>query len=209
MPGFRFAGIAAGIKANGRPDLGLIAAAQDAVVAALFTRNRVRAAPVEVARTRARRHRARAVLVNSGNANACTGKPGMAAALRSTRAVARALGVDAAAVLPASTGVIGRTLPVELIEAAAREARRRSRGRRRRAVRARDHDHRPLAETGERVGADPRSGLRDRPRHRKGRRHDPPEHGDDARVRRDRRERASRVLGTRAPRAARTRRSTP
>ncbi len=115
VPGFRFAALAAGIKKNGRPDLGLIAADEPVACAAVFTKNRVQAAPVLVARERARRGHARAVLVNAGNANACTGAPGLRAARETTAAVAAALGCDVAHVLPASTGVIGAQLPVRKV----------------------------------------------------------------------------------------------
>jgi glutamate N-acetyltransferase / amino-acid N-acetyltransferase len=118
VPGFRFAGVAAGIKKSGALDLGLIAADRPVATAAVFTKNLVRAAPVELARARVERGRSQAVLVNSGNANACTGKQGMRDAESTTAAVAEALGVDAALVLPASTGVIGELLPPGVIERA-------------------------------------------------------------------------------------------
>lgn len=117
--GFSLAGLACGIKKNGRPDVGLIVADRDCPVAAVFTRNRVRAAPVTIAGARVRRGTARAVLANSGNANACTGPAGERAALEATAAIARALGIDEASVLPASTGVIGVPLPAGLIVRAA------------------------------------------------------------------------------------------
>lgn len=115
VAGFRFAAVASGIKAQNRPDLGLIAADADAVIAAVLTKNRVKAAPVIVAAERLERGRARALLVNSGNANACTGKRGIAAARETTAAVADALSVEEALVIPASTGVIGEPLPAEKI----------------------------------------------------------------------------------------------
>jgi glutamate N-acetyltransferase/amino-acid N-acetyltransferase len=118
VPGFRFAGVAAGIKESGRPDLGLVLADDEVPVAALFTKNRVKAAPVVMAQRRTERGLARAVLVNSGNANACTGKDGLTAARRTSAMLARAVGTDESLVIPASTGVIGRTLPVERIERA-------------------------------------------------------------------------------------------
>lgn len=113
--GFRFSGISANIKKNGRRDLALAVADEPAVAAAVFTRNLVRAAPVVVAERRCRAGRARAVLVNSGNANACTGEAGLGATLESTAAVARALRVEPDEVLPASTGVIGTLLPADRI----------------------------------------------------------------------------------------------
>lgn len=118
VPGFRLAGVAAGIKANGKPDLGLILADAAVSTAAVFTRNRVQAAPVTIARRRVKKGRARAILVNAGCANACTGEPGIAAAERATAAIAEALGIGAAEVIPASTGVIGALLPAEKIVAA-------------------------------------------------------------------------------------------
>jgi glutamate N-acetyltransferase/amino-acid N-acetyltransferase len=110
IPGFRFAGARAGLKSNGRPDVALAAADEAVPAAAVFTTNLVRAAPVEIAAERVARGRARAILVNSGCANACTGAPGIAAARDTTRAVAEALGASPDEVLPASTGVIGLLL---------------------------------------------------------------------------------------------------
>ncbi|MCA9529977.1 MAG: bifunctional glutamate N-acetyltransferase/amino-acid acetyltransferase ArgJ [Myxococcales bacterium] len=115
MAGFRLAGVACGIKASGRPDLAAIVAERPVPTAAVFTRNLVRAAPVEVAAERVRRGRAQAILVNSGNANACTGAQGVRDAERTTGALARALGCEARHVLPASTGVIGQPLDVTAI----------------------------------------------------------------------------------------------
>ena len=119
VPGFRFAGLAAGIKKTGLPDLGLAVAERPIPCAAVFTTNMVQAAPVKVARERLSSGYAQAALVNSGNANACTGAPGMAATLSSSAAIAAALGIDVALVLPSSTGVIGQLLPAEKIVAAA------------------------------------------------------------------------------------------
>lgn len=119
VPGFRFAGVHAGIKKDGAPDLALAVADELVPAAAIFTTNVVRAAPVEIAEERVRTGKVRAILVNSGNANACTGRAGRLAALASTAAVARALGVEPEQVVPASTGVIGQQLPAGVIEAAA------------------------------------------------------------------------------------------
>jgi glutamate N-acetyltransferase/amino-acid N-acetyltransferase len=116
--GFRFAGLSAGIKKTGLPDLGLVFAEHPVSCAAVFTENMVQAAPVRVARERVAAGKVQAALVNSGNANACTGQPGMAATLSTSRAVAQALGIDEALVVPGSTGVIGQLLPAEKIVAA-------------------------------------------------------------------------------------------
>jgi len=119
--GFRFAAVSAGIRKDGRIDVALAASDESAVAAGVFTRNLVRAAPVEVAMRRVAAGRARAVLVNAGCANACTGAAGEEATLASTAAVGAALGVSAEAVLPASTGVIGALLPAQKISDRARE----------------------------------------------------------------------------------------
>jgi glutamate N-acetyltransferase/amino-acid N-acetyltransferase len=117
-PGFKTAGIAAGIKKNGRSDLGLIVSEVPATVAGLFTRNQIQAAPVRLDRERVAGGVCRAVIVNSGNANCCTGAEGFRNAVRMGRAAAGALNVPEAQVLVASTGVIGEPLPVECIESA-------------------------------------------------------------------------------------------
>src|SRR5438132_27707 len=100
-PGFRFAGLHAGIKANLRPDLALVVADDDVPAAAVFTRNRVRAAPVVLCEKRIAGGLARAIIVNSGNANACTGEAGMRDALAMGHYAAKALGCDEKRVLVA------------------------------------------------------------------------------------------------------------
>jgi glutamate N-acetyltransferase/amino-acid N-acetyltransferase len=115
-PGFRAAGIAAGIKNNGDPDLALIVADAPAAGAAVFTENRVKAAPVLLSMERLRAAAPQAVLVNSGGANACTGDAGVRDARALTAGVGRRLGVPEQSVLAASTGVIGQRLPVDRIE---------------------------------------------------------------------------------------------
>jgi glutamate N-acetyltransferase / amino-acid N-acetyltransferase len=115
VPGFTAAGAAAGIKKHGGPDLALIVAEAPAAAAGVFTKNRVKAAPVLVSRARLRRGAAQAIVINSGNANACTGPEGLAAARQISGEVARRLHLKASLVLPASTGVIGQTLPVAKI----------------------------------------------------------------------------------------------
>jgi len=114
-PGFKAAGIAAGIKKNGRKDLGLIVCDVPASVAGVFTRNRVQAAPVVLDRQRVKGGVCRAVVVNSGNANCCTGETGYQNAVRMAAATAGCAKVPEDQVLVASTGVIGEPLPVERI----------------------------------------------------------------------------------------------
>jgi glutamate N-acetyltransferase / amino-acid N-acetyltransferase len=119
MNGFRFSAVSAQIRKDGRIDLALAVADRPCPVAARFTRNFVRAAPVTLSANRASKKVAQAVLVNSGCANACTGELGLAAAQVTTAAVAKELGILSELILPASTGVIGKLLPSEKIVASA------------------------------------------------------------------------------------------
>ncbi len=112
--GFLAAAVHCGIRRD-QPDLALVVSEREAAAAAVFTRNRVQAAPVVLSRAAlgASGGRARALLINSGNANACTGPRGDRAAQRSAETLAGLLGVPVDRVLVASTGVIGEQLPVE------------------------------------------------------------------------------------------------
>lgn len=120
VKGFRFSGVSAGIKKKvGALDLGLIVADEPVPVAAVFTRNLVRAHPVHVSEERVlKSKKAQVCLVNSGNANACSGPAGLEATLHTTAAVGQALGISADHVLPSSTGVIGQVLPEAKVTAA-------------------------------------------------------------------------------------------
>ena len=111
--GIRAAGISAGFRTPARRDLALIAADGTCVAAATFTQNRFCAAPVQVSRKHVANGRARAVILNSGNANAATGTDGLAVAEQIARVVAANLGCDADDVLVASTGVIGVPLAMD------------------------------------------------------------------------------------------------
>ncbi len=113
--GFAASGVSAGIKRSRKPDVALVAAAHRASAAAVFTVNRVQAAPVQISRRRLRTGIAQAVLINSGCANCMTGPEGERDAMRLGREAAQALGVPEPHVLLASTGIIGRRLPVERI----------------------------------------------------------------------------------------------
>ena len=117
--GFSAAGGAAGIKKNGHADMALLLSRVPCQVAGTFTSNRVKAAPVVWDRAFVEEKRnARAVVVNSGVANACTGKQGMALCRRTADAAAETLAVKPDEVLLASTGVIGQQLPIDRITAA-------------------------------------------------------------------------------------------
>jgi glutamate N-acetyltransferase/amino-acid N-acetyltransferase len=113
VPGFRAAAIEAAVKKPGRLDLALIVADKPAAAAGVFTTNKVKAAPVLLSQQRLRRGKAQAIVVNSGNANACTGEAGLAAAAVISQTAAGLLGVPETLVLPASTGVIGQPLPLD------------------------------------------------------------------------------------------------
>lgn len=115
VPGFRFAGVACGIKESGRKDLALIVSDGPAAAAALFTKNRIKSPSVTVGAQHVRRGQLRAVVVNSGNANACTGPGGLRDAQAMCAETAGHMGIDARQVLPSSTGIIGVPLPMDKI----------------------------------------------------------------------------------------------
>lgn len=115
--GFSAAGIAAGIKPSGVPDLTLVVADRAVPAAAVFTVNRFAAAPVQLSRRHlAAAHSIRAVVLNSGCANAGTGDVGMASAVRMAGTVATGLGCRPEEVLVCSTGTIGSVLPIDIVE---------------------------------------------------------------------------------------------
>jgi glutamate N-acetyltransferase/amino-acid N-acetyltransferase len=116
--GFRFAGVAAGLKKKGGLDVGLIVADELVATSAVFTSNRVKAAPVRLSASRLRqnRGRTRGVVVNAGNANACTGRQGEVDAARMTELAAAGVGAWPDHLLVASTGVIGQPLPMAKVE---------------------------------------------------------------------------------------------
>lgn len=111
--GFRAAGIAAGLKPSGAPDLALIVSDSDAIAAGVFTTSQVRAACVEYCQNiLEEKPAARAILCNAGQANACTGEEGMQNAIASANDTAAALGLLPNQVLTASTGVIGQQIKI-------------------------------------------------------------------------------------------------
>jgi glutamate N-acetyltransferase/amino-acid N-acetyltransferase len=121
VPGFRFAGVACGIKKR-KKDLALIVSERPATAAALFTTNQVKAAPVVVGREAIKNGTLQAVVVNSGNANACTGARGLRDAKSMCREAGTALGIDPGLVLPSSTGVIGVALPMDKVKSGIEQA---------------------------------------------------------------------------------------
>jgi glutamate N-acetyltransferase / amino-acid N-acetyltransferase len=118
--GFSFAAVRAGLKASGNPDLACAVADQPAAAAAMFTSNKVIAAPLIVGQRHLERsqHRMRIVLINAGNANCATGEAGVMAAQQSCAAAGELFGCDAHEVFPSSTGIIGVLLPVGKLTAA-------------------------------------------------------------------------------------------
>jgi glutamate N-acetyltransferase/amino-acid N-acetyltransferase len=118
--GFSFAAVRAGLKASGKPDLACAAAAQPATAAAMFTSNKVIAAPLIVGQRHLERsqHRVRVALINAGIANCATGEAGIAAAQQCCARTGEVFGCEPHSVLPSSTGKIGVLLPAAKISAA-------------------------------------------------------------------------------------------
>ena len=116
--GFRAAGVTAGLKPSGAPDLALIVSDTDAIAAGVFTTNQVRAACVDYCQQRLEaKPAAQAILVNAGQANACTGSQGWQDAILSCEKVAEALSIPVESVLVASTGVIGERIKMDALVA--------------------------------------------------------------------------------------------
>jgi len=113
--GFAATGVYAGIKSTKTPDVGLLVCATAATAAAVFTTNRVFAAPVKIGRRHIAGGKLRGVIVNAGNANACTGRQGDRDALRMCEVAAQVIGCAPEQVLPSSTGIIGHLLPMEKV----------------------------------------------------------------------------------------------
>ncbi len=122
MPGVRLGVARAGIKQPGRDDLAIIELAKGSRVAGVFTQNRFRAPPVQLAEQRLQTGAPRMLLINSGNANAATGQAGVGDALALCRYAAQCHGLATEEVLPFSTGVIGERLPVVAMKGAIQEA---------------------------------------------------------------------------------------
>lgn len=115
VQGFQGSAAASGLKKKGGPDLGLIYSEGETTAAGVFTTNRVKAAPVHLSAEHLRTGRPRAIIANSGNANACTGPQGLRNARQTAQMVAQELGIRPEDVLVASTGVIGAPLDVDCV----------------------------------------------------------------------------------------------
>jgi len=115
--GFLAAGVHCGIKKSGKPDLALLACPAGATTAAVFTTNKIVAAPVTICKKHVKSPRVYAAIINSGNANACTGEQGPKDAITMCGKVGKELNVNPHNILIASTGIIGRQLPIRKITA--------------------------------------------------------------------------------------------
>jgi glutamate N-acetyltransferase/amino-acid N-acetyltransferase len=117
VKGFLAAGVHCGIKKSGKPDLALLACPGGATAAAVFTTNKIVAAPVTICRKHVKSRKVYAAIITSGNANACTGQKGIENAVTMCSRVGKGLDIDPHNVLIASTGIIGRQLPIRKITA--------------------------------------------------------------------------------------------
>jgi glutamate N-acetyltransferase / amino-acid N-acetyltransferase len=117
VAGFVAGSVGAGIKKAGRPDIMMVVSEEKANAAAVFTTNKVKAAPVQLSQLVAKKGKARAIVANSGNANACNGERGMADALTMADVAADCLGINTSEVFVASTGVIGAPMPIDRVGA--------------------------------------------------------------------------------------------
>ena len=115
-PGFLLSGVSAGLKKNEKKDLALIFSTTPARASAIFTKNLIKAAPLLVAEERIASGLCQAIIINSANANACTGERGYRDSLDVASALSRRLGIDESLVIPSSTGVIGERLPAGKIK---------------------------------------------------------------------------------------------
>jgi glutamate N-acetyltransferase/amino-acid N-acetyltransferase len=122
--GFRAGAVYAGIKSKRTPDVAMLVCDTVATAAAVFTTNKVFAAPVKIGRVHVARGTLRGVVVNAGNANACTGKQGEIDAMRMCELAADAIDAKPREILPSSTGIIGHLLPMEKLERGIRRAAR-------------------------------------------------------------------------------------
>jgi len=115
VPGFKFSGVSSGIKKSGAKDLALIVSEQTANIAGVFTTNKIKAAPVKLDIRRIKSGKGQAIIINSGNANACTGETGYKNADEMTGITSQELGLAKSLVYVSSTGIIGRPLQMSKI----------------------------------------------------------------------------------------------
>ena len=185
MPGFKAWGIHCGIKKTDKKDLAVIISDREAAVAGVFTKNRVKAASVLLNAAKVKSGKGQVIIANSGCANACTGKQGMADARQTAEIAARELGVKQDAVYVASTGVIGEFLPMQKLATGIATAAGllSATGWEQAAEAIMTTDIHPKMS---RCSGRDRRQDRHCGRHRQRLRHDPSQYGDHARVHRDR-----------------------
>jgi glutamate N-acetyltransferase/amino-acid N-acetyltransferase len=116
VPGFKFSGVSAGIKKGGKRDLAVIYSEKEASVAGVFTTNSIKASPVQLDIKRIASKKGQAIIVNSGNANACTGSNGLRDAKEMCKITAGEIGISSDLVYVSSTGIIGRPMPMPNIK---------------------------------------------------------------------------------------------
>ncbi|RLI70450.1 ornithine acetyltransferase [Candidatus Heimdallarchaeota archaeon] len=112
-PGFLASGISSGIKEKNKKDLGMLFSEQPATAVGVFTTNKIKAAPVLISKEKIKQKNSQAIIVNSGNANACTGDMGLKDASDLCKLTAQELGISEKLVMVSSTGIIGVTLPMD------------------------------------------------------------------------------------------------
>ena len=120
VPGFLASGVSSGVKKGGKKDLALIFSETPSSAVAVFTTNLVKAAPVLIGMEKIKQGFCQALLVNSGNANACTGKPGYTDSIETIDHLAKELGIESENIIPSSTGIIGQRLEVNKIKKSTR-----------------------------------------------------------------------------------------
>ena len=118
LRGFKAAAVDSGLKKGHGPDIALILSERAATAAGVFTANKVKAAPVILSQKNIQNGKATAIIANAGNANACTGNPGLADAEHTADLIGKALGISLDDVLVASTGVIGQRLDMDKVKKA-------------------------------------------------------------------------------------------
>jgi len=116
VPGFLASGISSGIKEKNKKDLGMLFSEQPATAVGAFTTNKIKAAPVLISKEKIKQKNSQAIIVNSGNANACTGDKGLKDASDLCKLTAEVLGISEKLVMVSSTGIIGVTLPMDKIK---------------------------------------------------------------------------------------------
>ena len=116
VPGFLASGISSGIKEKNKKDLGMLFSKQPATAVGAFTTNKIKAAPVLISKEKIKQKNSQAIIVNSGNANACTGDMGLKDASDLCKLTAEELGISEKLVMVSSTGIIGVALPMDKIK---------------------------------------------------------------------------------------------